>query len=610
MLRLSIGWLIALLFGVSLVVTAGQGLFAVHSLRAIDDVVQQLSDKRAPALVTLGQLNADVGDVRVAQSQILFGDRNRIAAFEQDLTKARGKLEANIRKYPPMMIDQGDRELFAAFQLAWDASESEWRQTKAVFVQGDAAATANRFFGPSRAAYGKAGEAIQKAVDDLVGNVDDEAKAARFHIEAALAAIYAAIAIGLVLTVAALGVCVYRVVRPIGRLVACMHALARGERREEIPFADRSDEVGDIARSVVTFQQAAGERERLEQEIAGRRGQAEEARRQAEEAQRQAVESERQLVAQSIGAAIERLAQKDLTFRLPAELPDAYRKLQVDFNGAIEELQQTMRVVANFTASIQSGSDEIASAAGDLSQRTQQQAASLERTAAALDDLTASARGASENATAARGKVADTKMDAQKSGDIVHEAIDAVSGIEKSSEQMSQIIGVIDEIAFQTNLLALNAGVEAARAGEAGRGFAVVASEVRALAQRSADAAKEIKTLIAASNANVGRGVKLVGDAGDALVRIIARINEINDIVVEIADSSQKQAKALGEVNASINQIDQVTQQNSAMVEESTQASRALGKESQGLFALIGEFETGAGVSARRSPPSRAARAA
>jgi len=217
----------------------------------------------------------------------------------------------------------------------------------------------------------------------------------------------------------------------------------------------------------------------------------------------------------------------------------------------------------------------------------------LEETAAALDQVTATVKKTTDGAKQARSVVSEARSDAETSGDIVRQTVEAMSRIEKSSQEISQIIGVIDEIAFQTNLLALNAGVEAARAGEAGRGFAVVASEVRALAQRSAEAAKEIKGLITTSNTEVGHGVKLVAETGKSLARIIGKVTEINSVVADIAAGAEEQSTALQEVNTAVNQMDHTTQQNAAMAEEATAAARSMMRETEKLSAMVGEFRLG-----------------
>jgi methyl-accepting chemotaxis protein len=270
-------------------------------------------------------------------------------------------------------------------------------------------------------------------------------------------------------------------------------------------------------------------------------------------------------------------------------------------------MEEAMRTIVHAANSIGSGSDEIASAADDLSRRSEQQAASLEETAAALDEITATVKRSSAGAVEASRVVTSTRSDAERSAVVVRSAVEAMNQIEKSSQSISQIIGVIDEIAFQTNLLALNAGVEAARAGDAGRGFAVVAQEVRALAQRSADAAKEIKTLISTSTAQVGAGVNLVGQTGQALQRIVDQVASIDALVNEISASATEQSTGLHEVNTAVNQMDQVVQQNAAMVEQATAATHSLKGEANELSALVGRFKLGGEMASapRASAPAR-----
>ena len=294
-----------------------------------------------------------------------------------------------------------------------------------------------------------------------------------------------------------------------------------------------------------------------------------------------------------IGAGLARLADNNLEQPLERPFLPAFEKLRADFNSAHENMRSTLSQIAEGADAIQSGTQEISSASDDLSRRTEQQAASLEETAAALDEITATVKKSAEGASHARQVVAAADEDAKKSSVVVRQAVEAMDAIAKSAQQISQIIGVIDEIAFQTNLLALNAGVEAARAGDAGRGFAVVASEVRALARRSADAAKEIKGLISASTAQVDHGVRLVAETGKSLERIMIQVAEINDVVGEIAAGAREQATGLDEVNSAINRMDQVTQQNAAMVEESTAASHSLSQETSKLSKIVDQFRIG-----------------
>ena len=284
-------------------------------------------------------------------------------------------------------------------------------------------------------------------------------------------------------------------------------------------------------------------------------------------------------------------ANGDLTFKITEWFSAEYKTLRMDFNMASEKMEATMRRVMDSTRTVETGAAEIQEASTDLARRIEQQAAQLEQAASSLDEVTGAVRKTSQNAGSAAKLAATARADATSSSSVVQDTVNAMTGIETSSRQISNIIGVIDEIDFQTNLLALNAGVEAARAGDAGRGFAVVATEVRALAQRSADAAKEIKTIIAASGKQVGSGVKLVNETGETLLRITGQISELAELVGDIAGSAQQQAGALNQVNEAVSQMEQVTQQNAAMVEEAAAASASLSTEASALSRLVDEFK-------------------
>ena len=309
--------------------------------------------------------------------------------------------------------------------------------------------------------------------------------------------------------------------------------------------------------------------------------------------QKAAAQKEIQRVVDSLGEALAKLADGNLEAMVEIDVAPEFEMLKSDFNSAISQLKSTIDLVKKGTASIKLGTDEISQASDDLARRTETQAASLEQTAAAVKEITETVGKTARDADHARETVSVAKSDAEKSGEVVRRAISAMHGIETSSKQISQIISVIDEIAFQTNLLALNAGVEAARAGDAGRGFAVVASEVRALAQRSAEAAKEIKGLISASTGQVTQGVQLVAETGQALGRIVTQVAEINAVVTSIAASANDQAHGLDQVNTAVNEMDQVTQQNAAMVEEATAATQTLARQTDDLARLVSRFSTG-----------------
>jgi len=312
------------------------------------------------------------------------------------------------------------------------------------------------------------------------------------------------------------------------------------------------------------------------------------------EATRLEVERAQNKVVDALRVGLESLSDGDLTTKIDEAFGADYDQLRLDFNDAVDRLLGAMQGVVENADLINGEASEISNAADDLSQRTEKQAATLEETASALDELTSSVRSAADGAAHANAVVETARQNAEASGAVVREAVGAMGEIENSSKQISKITNVIDDIAFQTNLLALNAGVEAARAGEAGRGFAVVASEVRALAQRSSDAASEIKEQISASGAQVKRGAALVDQAGSALEGIVESVSEISRNVSEIAVSSREQSAGLAEINAAVNQLDQVTQQNAAMFEETTAASHALTREADSLTQTMARFKTGA----------------
>jgi methyl-accepting chemotaxis protein len=379
------------------------------------------------------------------------------------------------------------------------------------------------------------------------------------------------------------------ITRPLDGLRKGMTRLAGGDVAALIEGRGRGDEIGAMAEAVQVFKDNAIRLVEAERLAESARAASEEKRAQTEAVRARIAASQDQVV-EALTIGLERLSAGDLTHRVEIAFADEYERLRGDFNAAVAKLRDAMSVIVDNARATGTGAARMSSDADDLARRTEHQAAALQETAAALNEITATVKTTAEGAGKARAIVAEAQSTASRGDAVVAQAMQAMSAIEGSSDQIGQIIGLIDEIAFQTNLLALNAGVEAARAGEAGSGFAVVAQEVRALAQRSADAAKEIKALIAQSSEQVTSGVRLVEDTGAALMEIVEKVAAVDRLISEIAKNSLGQAASLQQVNAAVSQMDQVTQQNAALVDQSTAASHNLAREAAALSRLTTQF--------------------
>ena len=411
----------------------------------------------------------------------------------------------------------------------------------------------------------------------------------------AAAALVTLLVAGMLMTVVA-----RRIMGPIPRLTHVATQLAEGHIDTAVPDQTLRNEIGGLARALEVFRQNALLKLDLERQADESRSLGERERLQREQAKAEETARIRTAV-DTLADGLRRLSQGDLTCRIDAPFGDELDRLREDFNGSLATLNSTITRLTGEALGIQAGANEMTTASGDLSKRTEQQAASLEETSAALEQITATVKSASERADEASSMASEAKQSTERSSKVVSDAIDAMGRIEHASSEISKIINVIDEIAFQTNLLALNAAVEAARAGEAGKGFAVVAQEVRELAQRSASAAKDIKALITTSGEQVKSGVALVDETGRALREILEQVQEVHTNVSAIVEASREQSTGLREINQSVNSMDQATQKNAAMVEESTAASHAMAREAEALHTLIRRFRlSGSAPSAAR----------
>lgn len=575
------------------VTIVGFAAVAINSMSALNDSTIEISSRWLPKVSLSKDLNVGLSDVRRGYlNHIIALDAAALRSAEDDIAASRSRFLNTVAKYEVLIIDDNGRKrietIRSLFENFGDLGNSMIQLSR---DQKNEAATELQQLKMRPLAND-----IEKLLGEIVILNTEGAAASQTASNATynstMMLIYLIVALCLSVILISIWFALSGIARPIQTITSSMKRLADGDSRSAIPYEGRADEIGDMAAAVEVFRANAVANIRLEQEAAAGRSLSEEERQRKAEIDRVRAEEMAQATA-GLGDGLKHLAGGDLSFQLVDPFAPDFENLRGDFNAAVAQLSDTLRAVADATGAIDSGSREVSASADDLSKRTEQQAAALEETAAALDQITVNVANSSKRAEEARKVAVQANESAAQSGRVVANAVDAMQKIEASSNQISNIIGVIDEIAFQTNLLALNAGVEAARAGEAGKGFAVVAQEVRELAQRSAQAAKEIKDLIRNSSVEVQGGVKLVSETGEALKTIEGYIVTVNQHMDSIATSAREQSVGLAEVNTAVNQMDQVTQQNAAMVEETSAAGATLANESGRLRELISQFQLG-----------------
>jgi methyl-accepting chemotaxis protein len=562
-------------FAALLALVAAIGGFAIMKIGEVNQLSAQMRSNTLPATQLIGDIHAYTSQYRIQQSGIVTAPTPESKAkAEKMIRNASNAISGMMDDYEKLLNTKEQKDLFATLKTNWAQYQQQTDQLISLAQSGDSAAASAMFEGESL-------DMFYTVEDSILQLIDLNQKSGQ-AISAKSESIYAdsrrmlmgAVGLGLVVTLLLSGILMQTIAKPVRKMAGSVGLLVEGDLTVEIPGMNRKDELGSLARALDSFK-ALFEADKQRAEAEAMRA------RETEE------------TINAIGAGLSALAKGQLTHRVDENANGPLAKLYNDYNDALSHLQDAMVQIVEGCNTIKNGTNEIAQASSDLSLRTERQAESLAHTSKTLGEFTGSVKVAADNARQTSSRLAVARESAEKVDETAKRAVVAMRNIQASSKEMNEIISTIDGLAFQTNLLALNAGVEAARAGASGAGFAVVATEVRHLAQRSAEAANSIRQLVATSNAQITDGVSLVENSGEALRQIVTEVTEVSDLMDEIAQAASRQASGLAEISDMVTAMDTATQQNAAMVEESTASSRNLNDETERLFEQLSFFELG-----------------
>jgi len=561
-------------FAALLALMAAIGIFAVIKIGEVNALSSEMRTRTLPATQLIGDLHAYTSQYRIQQSgHIVAPTPEAKAKAEKMLRNASNAISGMIDDYEPMLKTDEQKTLFADLKANW-VQYNQLTDRLVTLSNANDPAAAEVFEGEALDMFYVVEDSILQLVDQNLKNGNELSARSENIYAHARKTLLAAVGIGLIVAIALTGLLMQIIAKPVRKMSESVKRLVEGDLDVEVPGMHRKDELGSLARALDSFKALfAADKERSEAEAVRAR--------------------ETQATIDAIGSGLAALAQGNMMHRVDDKASGPLAQLHDDYNHAVSKLLDAMIEIVEGCHTIKNGTNEIAQASYDLSLRTEQQAESLAHTSKTLGEFTDSVKVAADNARQTSSRLAVARESAERVDQTAKQAVIAMRNIESSSKEMNEIITTIDGLAFQTNLLALNAGVEAARAGASGAGFAVVATEVRHLAQRSAEAANSIRQLVATCNAQITEGVSLVENSGEALRQIVTEVSEVSGLMDEIANAASRQASGLSEISEMVTGMDTTTQQNAAMVEESTASSRNLNTETQRLFDQLSFFELG-----------------